>query len=135
MRWLLKIKPQFFLRLGLGATFLYSGIDLIRHPQSWAWALQNFPPVALEQLNRVGVNNYLVGQGVLELVLAAIFLVWFVPRGLVALAAFVAAVEFILILWFTSIDTVTFRDFGLAAAALALWTIFLKKGIKARYER
>jgi hypothetical protein len=116
----LKFKPSLFLRLGLGVMYVYSGWDLIRHPDNWAWAVRGLPEVLQNLINQVGVNNFLFGQGVGELILAALFLGWFWPRGLVRLAAWLAALQLAAILWLVGVDNTTFRDLGLLGAALAL---------------
>ena len=115
-----KIKPAFFLRLGLGLMFVYSGLDLIRHPAAWDWAVRSLPDSAQTLVAEIGVKQFLFGQGLLELALAAIFLGWFWSRRLVRLAALVAAVELTAILWLVGVDLTTFRDVGLLGAALAL---------------
>ena len=114
------LTTQFFLRLGLGAMFAYSGLDIVLHPSAWTWALRGLPTIITDQINRIGPETYLRGQGVAELVLAAAFLAWFLPRPLVRVAAFFAAVEMAAILIFVGVDAVTFRDIGLLGAALGV---------------
>lgn len=115
-----KISTQLFLRLGLGAMFVYSGLDILLHPNSWTWALRGLPAFIQTQIDRVGPEMYLRGQGIAELMMAAAFLAWFLPRPLVRIAAFFAAVEMIAILVFVGVDAVTFRDIGLVGAALGV---------------
>lgn len=120
-------KPETFLRLGLGLTYLYSGLDLVRHPASWSWAIRGLPVALSSLIERAGVERFLLVQGFGELLFAAILLLWFLPSKLVKWVAFLIAVEMALILWLVGLDPITFRDLGLLGAALALWLIYLKK--------
>lgn len=116
-----KLSPEWYLRLGLGLMYVYSGIDIFRHPTAWYWALRPLPQFLQVIINNeIGINNYLKIQAVGELALAFLLLAWFLPRRFVRWAAGLAAVEMALILWFVGIDAVTFRDIGLLGAALAL---------------
>jgi len=115
-----KLTSQFFLRLGLGAMFAYSGIDILLHPTAWTWALRGLPAFIQTQIDRIGPEMYLRGQGIAELAMAAAFLAWFLPRPLVRIAAFFAAVEMAAILVFVGVDAVTFRDIGILGAALGV---------------
>ena len=115
-----RLKPAIFIRLGLGAMFAYSGIDIILHPSAWTWALNGLPSFLHNSINAIGAENYLRIQGGLELAMAAAFVAWFLPRWLVRLAALGAAIEMAAILAFVGIDAVTFRDLGLLGAVLAL---------------
>ena len=58
-----KIKPAFFLRLGLGLMFVYSGLDLIRHPAAWDWAVRSLPSSVQVLISQIGVPRFLFGQG------------------------------------------------------------------------
>ena len=113
-------QPETFLRLGLGAMYLYSGIDIARHPASWYWAIRLLPEWLQVVPNSIGLDRFLIGQGIAEIVIAVIFLVPFVSRRLVKLATLFAAIEMAAIILFVGIDDVTFRDLGLLGAALAL---------------
>lgn len=121
MKSLQKISPELSLRLGLGIMYLYSGIDLIRHPTAWHWAVRPLPAAIQNFIHtQIGINRYLVIQGVGELVLAFILLAWFLPKRWVYAVSVLAALEMALILTFITIDAVTFRDIGLLGAACAL---------------
>ena len=115
-----KLTPQLFLRLGLGAMFAYSGLDILLHPNAWTWALRGLPALIQTQIDRIGPEMYLRGQGIAEVAMAVAFLAWFLPRWLVRIAAFFAAVEMAAILIFIGVDAVTFRDIGLVGAALGV---------------
>lgn len=118
MNFVRKISPEVFLRLGLGLTYIYSSYNLLRHPESWIWAV---PSWFLTLVNQVmAVENYLRLQGLAELVMAFILLGWYKNKILVSIVAAVSAAEFTLILFFAPQFFTTFRDIGLLGAALAL---------------
>lgn len=121
-----RFKPEFVLRLSLAAMYLYSGYSLVTSPTSWT----QFVPFWFKgQLARISfpVTSFIQVQGVVELVIAAVFLLWFLPRRLVKWLAFVSAVEMALILIFGRIDLVTFRDIGLLGAFLALFLMYARR--------
>lgn len=118
MNVLSNVRPEWPLRMGLGLMFAYSGASLIRQPLDWHGFL---PPWFGDLVSRVlPLPTYLAVQGAGELVLAAVFLLPFVPLVAVRIAAVAAALEFVGILLFTGLDLVTFRDIGLLGAAAAL---------------
>ena len=123
-----KLTPEWALRAGLGAMYVYSGIDIIRHPTSWFWAvrpmLKLLPASMRASLGASEVMiKYLIFQGIGELVLAFLILGWFLPRYLVKWAALVSILEFAVILILIPIDAITFRDIGLLGAFIALWLV------------
>ncbi len=134
-----RFKPDFFLRLGLGLMYVYSGYSLLTQPTSWIQFvpfgfkefLNNFSGLDLlikfTNIDPNPVITFVQIQGVLELVIAIIFLFWLSPRWLVKWSAFITAVEMGLILIFGRIDLVTFRDIGLLGAALALWASYSRR--------
>ena len=70
---------------------------------------------------------FLKVQAVGEIIIAAAFLLWFLPRRLIKWLAFISALEMALILVFTGVDLVTFRDIGLLGAFLALFLIYARR--------
>lgn len=124
MKFLQKISAEWPLRFGLGAMYLYSGIDLIRHPTAWHWAVRPLPMVIQNFINtQIGINQYLVLQGIGELALAFFLIAWFLPRAFSFIAALLTVIEMTLIIVLVGVDAVTFRDIGLLGAALALVVI------------
>lgn len=119
--------PEWSLRLGLGAMFVYSGVDLILHPGSWQWAvrplLKFLPESARVSLSPGLLNQYLTTQGTVELLMALLLLGWFFPRRLSRVAAGLAAMEMAVILALIPIDPITFRDIGLLGAAFSLFML------------
>lgn len=106
------------LRLGCGLVNLYAGFHLLTNPGNF----HKYVPVWLKQLinSFADVDLYLRFQGLGELIIATFLLAWFLPRWCVRTASILLAVEMALILAFIGVDAVTFRNMGLAGAALAL---------------
>src|SRR3989344_1226501 len=113
-----KLNPSWFLRLGLGLMYIYSGYDLFSDPQHW----YGFVPQWLSQtaIQIAYVDAYLKLQGMGEIILGLLFLAWFSGQWGVRIASILATLEMALILIFIGIDPITFRDIGLLGAALAL---------------
>ncbi len=126
MKFLQNIHPAWPLRLGLGTMYLYSGIDIIRHPSAWTWAI---PPWFGDIVTTfMPIEQYLHIQGGSEIALAAIFLLWFLPRKVVTVAAAISCVEIagILLLAPFSQFLITFRDLGVLGASATLFLLSLK---------
>jgi len=131
MKFLQKISPEWILRSGLGAMYIYSGVDILRHPTSWFWAVRplfKWLPVSMQaSLGTSAVmTKYLIFQGIGELGLAFLFFAWFLPKYLVKWAALISVLEFAGILLLIPIDSITFRDIGLLGAFLALWLMLAR---------
>ena len=129
-----KLSPELSLRVGLGVMYLYSGIDIVRHPTAWFWAvrpiLKWFPVGMQTALGQPAfMKNFLMSQGAVEIIFAVILLAWFLPKKYVAGVAGLTALEMAAILFLIPIDAVTFRDFGLLGGGLALFLI-LNVGFK-----
>ncbi len=131
-----KISPEWALRMGLGVMYVYSGIDILRHPTAWYWAVRplfRFLPVAVQpSFTRTSfVGNFLRVQGFAELLFAFILLAWFLNKKFPKWVAGFTALEMAAILLLIPIDAVTFRDFGLLGAGLALFLLLRRefKGI------
>ncbi|TSC67938.1 MAG: hypothetical protein G01um101466_604 [Parcubacteria group bacterium Gr01-1014_66] len=110
---------EVLLRLGLAGTYIFSGYDLFMHPRSWT----QFVPYWFSQLLTLlmPLDLFIRMQGIGELILALLFLAWFLPRSFVKMAALISSLEFAGILLFFGIDLITFRDIGLLGASLALF--------------
>lgn len=115
------MSPTWFLRLGLGITYLYSGYDLVIHPSAWHWAIRGLPLFIQQIIDSMGVNFYLRLQGSLELLFAAVLLLWFLPYSLARIVSLLIVAEMAGILLFVGVDPITFRDFAILGAAAALF--------------
>ena len=101
-----------FLSWGLGAVFLWVGLDILQHPQTW---LGFVPPNVLGGLTH---ETTLQISGIVDVALGiAIILRWWQKP-----AALLAAIHLVAIVAFNGIDAVLIRDVGLLGAALALLT-------------
>lgn len=126
-----KINPEWSLRIGFGIMYLYSGLDLIRHPTAWHWAM----PLWFKKLitSAISLDTYLRFQGIIEIVFAVILLGWFFKTAIVKIVALLSSLEMAGILalafipWSESNFLITFRDVGLLGGALALLAILLEK--------
>lgn len=119
-----KLKPEWALRVGFGFMYLYSGFDLFFHPSNWygfapQWFLQIVTSV-------MPVDSYLRLQGIGEFIIGLIFLAWFIGPRIVSIVSILAIFEIILILGFSGIDLITFRDIGLLGGMLALASLSFK---------
>src|SRR3989338_7025195 len=119
--------------------YLYSGMDILRHPTAWFWAVRPifkwFPSGMQTSLTQPDfMKKFLMSQGVLEIIFAVILLAWFLPKKYVKWVAGLTALEMAGILFLVPIDAVTFRDFGLLGGALALF-LFLNGGFKETLNR
>ena len=111
------LAPEIPLRIGLGAMYLYSGFDLLMHPDHWygfapAWFERALAPI-------FSLDSYLRLQGLGEAALGLLFLAWFLGARGLRIASLLATMELALILIFSGIDPITFRDLGLLGAAIA----------------
>ncbi|MDP3697148.1 MAG: hypothetical protein Q8R55_03905 [Candidatus Taylorbacteria bacterium] len=127
-KFLSKITPEWALRGGLGVMYIYSGIDILRHPTAWFWAvrpiLKWFPASMQASLGQPDfMKKFLLSQGVVEVVFAVVLLAWFLPKKYSKWVAALTTLEMAGILFVIPIDAVTFRDFGLLGAGLALFLI------------
>jgi len=121
-------KPEIYLRLGLGMTFLYSGYDIYKNPSDWIGYIQTLPKWMLDAVESyTSLSTFLTIQGITEIIFGIILLVWFSPPKLIRLVSFLIGIKLIAILYFIGIDGVTFRDIGLVGASFALSAIAHRK--------
>ena len=121
------VKPQWILRISLGAMYLYSGFSLFLYPSSWQWAF----PYWLRQIivQFVTINSYLTFQGMVEIIMAVSLLAWFLKPAVVRWVALLSAFEMAAILMLALFPfngtnfLITFRDVGILGASLALFFI------------
>src|SRR3989344_4333742 len=102
------------LRIAVGLTLVYASFDIFRDPTSWI----GFVPTWIEYITPR--ERFLMGHALADLVIGLGLLNNF-KRALLPLFAVLAFFNFFAILIFFGIDAITFRDFGLAGAALALF--------------
>lgn len=117
--------PPLFLRLGLSAVYLYSGYSLLNNPQNWEWALRQAPSFVYNTIEiTIGVSTFLQMQGAVELLIAFVFLAWFLPKQVIWWAALTASTEMLAIISLVGVNSITYRDMGLLGANLALLAMY-----------
>jgi uncharacterized membrane protein YphA (DoxX/SURF4 family) len=109
------------LRWGLAFVFFYAAVASLRHPETWIGYLPSF------LANLPSANIILVGFSVIEIVLA----IWLFWGKKLAWSSIIAALMLagITIVNLQTLD-ITFRDIGLAMAALALFELSREKNFK-----
>lgn len=98
------------LRVGLGITFLWIGIDMVRHPDSWIGFLPGSIPASLSR------ESALIVIAVTDMATGCLLLLNKLPR----LTALAAAGHLAGIIVVNGIDGVLIRDVSLLGSALAL---------------
>lgn len=127
MNFFKKFSPEWALRLGFAAMYLYSGVDIFLHPSAWTWAVPSwFIGIAAPLMP---IEAYLKLQAIGEIVFALAFLTWFIKPRLLKYIALLAAAEMagILLLGKTGVDSITFRDLGLLGGLIALSLLLHKQ--------
>lgn len=98
------------LSIGLGIVFLWIGIDILRHPDSWIGYIPSNLPF------HVPTTSLLKANGVFDIALGLLLILRMWPK----LIAFLAAGHLIAIIATQGVDAVLIRDVGLLGASLAL---------------
>ena len=131
MKFLTKISAEWWLRLGMGGTYLYSGIEIMRAPTSWIWAVPTWFTDMVTPI--MPITTFMRVQAATEILIALCFLAWFLKPGILKWVALLGTLEMagILFLGKTGIDAITFRDIGLLGALMALVVIFINKDSSA----
>jgi len=101
--------------------YLYSGIDIVRSPNSWTWAVRSLPGFANQIVTNLGVEKFLYIQGVSEIIFAVLLLGWFMPKKIIKYIGLFSAIEMAAIALLVGVDAITFRDIGLIGPGLALF--------------
>ena len=120
------LSPSLPLRLGLGLTYLYSGIGLITEPTNWYGFAPGWVTDFVERFTTM--DTFLRIQGCGELALALLTLAWFLKPKAAFVVAILGALHVASILAFAGIDPLTFRDIGLLGAWLAFAAISYRRG-------
>ena len=99
-----------FISWGLGIVFLWIGLDILVHPNSWIGFLPATIPGGISRELALQIN------GVLDAMLGVLLIL----RWWQKLAAAIAVIHLISILITNGIDAVVIRDIGLLGAAIGL---------------
>lgn len=101
------------IRIGLGITFLWIGVLIIKEPQAWGGYLQpwvaNLLPLPLEQI--------MITTAITDIAVGALFLIDFYTW----IAALIAGIHLLIVLIGSGITDITVRDIGLFTATLAVF--------------
>ena len=122
------VKPETFLRLGLGSMFLYSGYSIYTVPVAWESYVTELPEWVLVPITHfVTVGQFLFVHGIVEMAFGIILLLWFLPLWLTRAVSILITLELASIVLLIGINDTTFRDVGLVGAALALVVTLYRK--------
>ena len=102
--------PYFWLRAGLGITFLWIGADILRHPELWLGYVPAETPLGLTRESALQLN----GAFDIFIGLALLANLW------LRIVAWLAVLHLAVILGTGGVDVILIRDVGLLGAALAL---------------
>ncbi|HBE89759.1 MAG: hypothetical protein A3E37_02475 [Candidatus Andersenbacteria bacterium RIFCSPHIGHO2_12_FULL_46_9] len=102
--------PYLFLRVGLGLTFLFIGVDILRHPTVWIGYVPRETMLGLdsETMLRIG--------GFFDMIVGTLLIIKAWPR----VAGALATLHLIGIFSLNGIDGVLARNIGLLGAAIAV---------------
>lgn len=99
-----------FLRIGLGLTFIYIGVDILRHPNMW---IGYVPQETMFTLDRAAMLRL---GGLFDITIGAMLGAKIWPR----LAGALAVLHLMGIFTLNGIDSVLARNIGLLGTALAV---------------
>lgn len=102
--------PYLFLRVGLGLTFLFIGVDILRHPTVW---LGFVPQETMFSLDR---DTMLKMGGLFDITIGLLLTIKAWPR----VAAALAVIHLLGIFSLNGIDGVLARNIGLLGTAIAV---------------
>ena len=112
-----KLSPVFILRIGLGLTLIYASLHMFMDPMAWLGFIPHWVNAVINP------QTFLIIHSAFELVLGVLLLCgWLLPG-----ASLLVFLYFVSILIFYGVDDLTFRDFGLAMAALTLFVLVTNK--------
>lgn len=106
-----QLNSETVLRVGLGLTLLYAGVGGLVNSQSWVGFIPDWVGAIVSR------EVFLLLHSIVQIILA-IGIIGGIQLKILSLVAFFDVIS---ILVFYGIDEITFRDFGLAMMALALF--------------
>lgn len=110
--------PSRILGVGLGLTFIYAGTSSLLSPQNWIGFVPEWLNIFPELIKGIQFReSFLFLHGVFEIIMGA----WLISGYKTKIPALLSFLSIAAIILFYGIDDVTFRDFGLLSAALALY--------------
>jgi hypothetical protein len=111
--------PYLILRAGLGLTFIYIGVDILRHPDLWIGYVPN------ETMFGLSRDSLLRFGGFFDLIIGALLMTKTAPK----IGGSLAVLHLMGIFTLNGIDSVLARNIGLlgAAIAVAIWPSSYRK--------
>ncbi len=107
------LTPAAILRIGLGLVFIYTALQSLLDPASWVGFLPNWlGPISAPT---IAIKIYTL----VSLMTGICLLIDFKTK----IFSIIAFLQLAAIIVFYGVDNVTFRDFGLATAAIALFLL------------
>lgn len=114
-------------RVGLGITFVWIGILIIKDPQSWGGYLQ---PWAVRLLP-AGIEQIMVGTAIFDIAVGVLLLI----DSFTWVAALLGALHLTSVLAVSGITDITIRDIGLLAAAAAVMIDAIPFKVKSLFQK
>lgn len=106
------IRGYHVLRVGLGITFLWIGILILKSPDTWGGYLQ---PWAVRLLP-ISIAQALISTALFDIIVGFLLLVDWWPW----LAGLMGAVHLVIVLTVSGITDITIRDIGLLAGCITI---------------
>lgn len=105
------------LRIGLGITFLWIGVLIVKDPLGWSGYIQPWAGNLIARF--IPLKEMMFGTGLMDIGIGALLIIHIFTGFVAAIAALHLAV----ILITAGINDITVRDIGLLAATIALTII------------
>ena len=112
----LQLNAPFLITFGLGLTFIYAGVDALANPANWIGYIPQWTSVIMPR------EYLLAAHAMFELLLGIMLIAHLYLHAV----SFIVACDIAIILLISGVDAVTFRDFGLLMAAIALFILTQK---------
>ncbi len=112
----LQLNAPFLIAFGLGLTFIYAGVDALANPVNWIGYVPQWSTFIMPR------EYLLATHAIIELFLGVMLMARLYPH----ITSLIVACDLAIILLVSGVDTVTFRDFGLLMATIALFTLTQK---------
>ncbi|OGI64437.1 hypothetical protein A2733_01365 [Candidatus Nomurabacteria bacterium RIFCSPHIGHO2_01_FULL_40_20] len=115
------------LRVGLGITFLWIGIIILKEPEAWGSYIQNW----VVELLPLPIKDIMISTAILDIIIGFLLLIdtW------VWIAAIVGALHLVVVLVVSGITEITVRDLGIMAGMFALFAQTLPQSIIQKFKR
>lgn len=103
------------LRMGLGITFLWIGILILKDPVGWSAMINP----KIQNLLPIPTKIIMANTAILDIAVGIFLIINFIPF-LTWIAAVIGTLHLIMVLIATGIDAITVRDIGLVGGTIAI---------------